>query len=192
MWQDPCRPGGTTRSPTRSTPGFADGDGDGEGDLPGLTNRLPYLADLGVDAIWVAPWYPSPLAYGGYDVTDYRDIHPLYGTLADAEGLVAAAHETVSASSSTWSPTTPRPSTPGSPRRRSTQARRSATDTYSATDGEPTATGRRTTGSVPSAAAWSRTGDADAPGQWYLHTFAPEQPDLDWTDTDVSRSSTTS
>ena len=72
---------------------FADADGDGEGDLVGLVSRLPYLAELGVDAIWVAPWYPSPLADGGYDVSDYRDIHPLLGTLADAEALVAAAHE---------------------------------------------------------------------------------------------------
>ena len=55
--------------------------------------RLPYLADLGVDAIWIAPWYPSPLADGGYDVTDYCDIHPLFGTLADADALLATAHE---------------------------------------------------------------------------------------------------
>ena len=71
---------------------FADGDGDGEGDLTGLTSRLPYLGDLGVDALWIAPWYPSPLADGGYDVTDYRGIHPLLGDLADAEEMLEAAH----------------------------------------------------------------------------------------------------
>jgi len=71
---------------------FADGDGDGTGDLAGLRSRLPYLTDLGVDAVWVNPWYPSPLRDGGYDVADYRDINPLFGTLAEAEALIADAH----------------------------------------------------------------------------------------------------
>jgi alpha-glucosidase len=71
---------------------FADSNGDGQGDLEGLRGRLPYLADLGVDAVWIAPWYPSPMADGGYDVSDYRDIHPMFGTLADADRLVADAH----------------------------------------------------------------------------------------------------
>jgi alpha-glucosidase len=57
---------------------FADGNGDGVGDIAGLRDRLPYLAQLGVDAIWINPWYPSPLADGGYDVADYREIEPLY------------------------------------------------------------------------------------------------------------------
>ena len=60
---------------------FADGDGDGIGDLAGIRSRLPYLRDLGVDAIWITPFYPSPMADGGYDVADYRDIDPLFGTL---------------------------------------------------------------------------------------------------------------
>jgi alpha-glucosidase len=64
---------------------FADGNGDGVGDLAGVRARLPYLRDLGVDAIWFTPWYPSPMADGGYDVSDYRDIDPLFGTLAEAE-----------------------------------------------------------------------------------------------------------
>ena len=72
---------------------FADADGDGTGDVDGIIDRLPYLAQLGVDAIWVSPWYTSPLADGGYDVADYRDIHPDFGTLADADRFVAAAHE---------------------------------------------------------------------------------------------------
>ena len=72
---------------------YADADGDGVGDLPGITSRIPYLRDLGVDAIWVSPFYTSPQADGGYDVADYRDIEPRYGTLADAERLVAEAHE---------------------------------------------------------------------------------------------------
>ena len=70
---------------------FADGNGDGTGDLAGLRERLPYLRDLGVDAIWVTPWYVSPLADGGYDVADYRDIDPAFGTLAEAEDVIAEA-----------------------------------------------------------------------------------------------------
>ena len=71
---------------------FADHDGDGTGDVRGIIDRLPYLADLGVDAIWVSPWYPSPLADGGYDVSDYRDILPEFGRLSDAGEFIAAAH----------------------------------------------------------------------------------------------------
>src|SRR5918998_6014623 len=71
---------------------FADGNGDGIGDLAGLRSKLPYLRELGVDAIWVNPWYPSPMADAGYDVADFRDIEPAYGTLAEAEQLIAEAH----------------------------------------------------------------------------------------------------
>jgi alpha-glucosidase len=71
---------------------FADADGDGTGDVNGIRARLPYLADLGVDAIWISPWYPSPLLDGGYDVSDYRDINPEFGTLADADALITEAH----------------------------------------------------------------------------------------------------
>jgi len=71
---------------------FADGNGDGTGDLTGLRSRLPYLARLGVDAVWVTPWYPSPMADGGYDVADYRAIDPVFGTLAEAEKLIEEAH----------------------------------------------------------------------------------------------------
>src|SRR6476659_10904593 len=70
---------------------FADGNGDGEGDLAGVRARLPYLRDLGVDALWFNPWYPSPQADNGYDIVDYRQVDPAYGTLADAEELIAAA-----------------------------------------------------------------------------------------------------
>ena len=71
---------------------FADADGDGTGDVNGIRARLPYLAELGVDAIWISPWYPSPLLDGGYDVADYRDINPEFGTLADADALITEAH----------------------------------------------------------------------------------------------------
>ena len=72
---------------------FADGDGDGLGDIAGIRSKLPYLADLGVDAIWINPWYPSPMADAGYDVSDYRAVEPRFGTLEEAEALIAEAHE---------------------------------------------------------------------------------------------------
>ena len=72
---------------------FADGNGDGTGDLAGLRSRLPYLQRLSIDAIWVNPWFPSPLNDGGYDVADYRDINPAYGTLEEAKALIAEARE---------------------------------------------------------------------------------------------------
>ncbi|HEU4676598.1 MAG TPA: alpha-amylase family glycosyl hydrolase, partial [Motilibacteraceae bacterium] len=72
---------------------FADSDGDGIGDLEGLRSRLPYLRRLGVDAVWINPFYPSPMADGGYDVADYRDIEPVFGTLEQADVLVREAHE---------------------------------------------------------------------------------------------------
>lgn len=71
---------------------FADSDGDGVGDLVGLRERLGYIADLGADAIWLCPWNPSPMVDGGYDVSDYCDINPLFGTLEDARALIADAH----------------------------------------------------------------------------------------------------
>ena len=70
---------------------FADGNGDGTGDLAGLRNRIPYLVDLGVDAVWINPWYRSPMRDGGYDVADYRAIDERFGTLADAEAFIDEA-----------------------------------------------------------------------------------------------------
>src|SRR5439155_2502576 len=71
---------------------FADSDGDGFGDLPGLTARLDHVADLGADAVWLSPFYPSPQADAGYDVSDYRDVDPMFGSLADFDALLARAH----------------------------------------------------------------------------------------------------
>ena len=71
---------------------FMDSNGDGVGDLPGITGRLDYLRDLGADALWLSPIYPSPMADFGYDVADYTGIHPLFGTLADFDRLLAEAH----------------------------------------------------------------------------------------------------
>ena len=71
---------------------FADANGDGTGDVEGIRSRIPYLAKLGVDAIWMNPWYPSPLLDGGYDVADYRSIAPMFGSLDDAQALIEDAH----------------------------------------------------------------------------------------------------
>jgi alpha-glucosidase len=71
---------------------FMDGDGDGVGDLPGLLDRLEYLTWLGVDALWLSPVHPSPMVDFGYDVSDYLDVDPVFGTLEDLDRLVAAAH----------------------------------------------------------------------------------------------------
>ncbi|HNW92726.1 MAG TPA: alpha-amylase family glycosyl hydrolase, partial [bacterium] len=71
---------------------FADGSGDGTGDFRGLRQRLPYLRDLGVTALWVLPFYPSPLRDDGYDIADYTGVHPAYGTLADAREFIEVAH----------------------------------------------------------------------------------------------------
>ena len=72
---------------------FADSDGDGLGDIPGVTSRMGYLADLGVDAVWLSPFYPSALADGGYDVADYRNVAPELGTLDDFDAMVAGSKE---------------------------------------------------------------------------------------------------
>jgi alpha-glucosidase len=71
---------------------FADSGGDGVGDIAGMRARLGYLRDIGVDAVWINPWYVSPMVDGGYDVADYRDIDPVFGTLADAEDYIREAH----------------------------------------------------------------------------------------------------
>ncbi len=163
---------------------FADGNDDGEGDLIGLIDRLPYLAQLGVDALWIAPWYPSPFADGGYDVSDYRSIHPLFGTLDDAERLLDEAHRSglrviidlVANHTSSQHPwfAEALASESGCPAR----ARYFFRD------------GRGTRGELPpnnwisafGGPAWTRESDS---GQWYLHTFAPQQPDLDWDSSEV-------
>ena len=162
---------------------FADGSGDGVGDLAGVRAGLGYLADLGVDAIWLSPWYPSPQADAGYDVADYRDIDPLFGTLAEAEALIDEAHEAgirtiidiipnhVSAEHPWF--TAALAAAPGSPERDLFWFRPGrGEDGDEPPNGWLSNFGGRT---------WSRTTSPDGtPGDWYLHLFAPEQPDLNW------------
>jgi alpha-glucosidase len=157
---------------------FADSDGDGVGDLAGIRSRLPYLAELGVDAVWVTPFYPSPMADGGYDVADYRDVDPLFGTVADAEELVRAAHAlglrlivdlvpNHTSDRHAWFQAA-LAAGPGSPERGRYvfRAGRGPGGAEPPTDWQ----------SVFGGPAWRRVPD----GEWYLHLFAPEQPDLNW------------
>ncbi|QDW63732.1 alpha-amylase family glycosyl hydrolase [Oerskovia sp. KBS0722] len=177
---------------------FADGNGDGIGDLPGVTARLPHLKALGIDAVWLSPFYRSPQKDAGYDVSDYRDVDPLFGTLADFDEMLATAHgmgirvivdvvPNHTSDQHAW-----------------------FTEALAAPEGSPARArylfrdGKGENGELPpnnwqsifGGPAWTRvTAGADAhvvtgaegevPGQWYLHMFDSTQPDLDWTNPEV-------
>ena len=162
---------------------FADSNGDGEGDLNGVRSRLDYLQDLGVDALWLSPFYVSPMTDGGYDVADPCDVDPRFGTLADFDAMVAAAHErgirvTVDlvpnhfSDQHVWFQQALR-SAPGSPER----ARFHFSDGTGVDGAQPP----NNWPSVFGGPAWTRVGD----GQWYLHLFAAEQPDVNWGNPEV-------
>jgi rhamnogalacturonan endolyase len=149
---------------------FADGDGDGIGDIAGLESRLGYLRELGVDALWINPWYVSPMADGGYDVADYRQIDPAFGSLQDAERLIEAAHRfglriivdlvpNHTSDQHPWFQEALR-SEPGSPARERFHFQDEPNNWQSRFGGP----------------AWSQVDD----GQSYLHLFDASQPDLNW------------
>ena len=157
---------------------FADANGDGVGDVAGIRSKIPYLAALGIDALWISPWYPSPMKDAGYDVSDYRDIEPLFGTLAEADGLISEAHE---AGIKVIIDIVPNHTSDqhvlfkqavaaaaGSPERALFVFRDGRGD-----NGELPPNDWQSTFGGP---AWTRVAD----GQWYLHLFTPEQPDVDW------------
>lgn len=169
---------------------FADGNGDGIGDLSGVRARLPYLKSLGVDALWFTPWYESPLADGGYDVQDYRRIDPRFGSLEEAEQLIAEALEHGIRTIVDIVPNhisdrhewfrQALAAEPGSPERerfwfhpgRGAGGEEMPTNWVSSFQGE----------------TWTRTRNPDGtPGEWYLHLFTPQQPDLNWNHPDVRR-----
>ncbi|GAA2392717.1 glycoside hydrolase family 13 protein [Nonomuraea africana] len=141
---------------------FADGNGDGTGDLVGLRERLGYLSELGVDAIWLSPFYTSPLNDGGYDVADYRDVDSRFGTLADFDAMIADAHalgirvivDIVPNHTSSEHP----------------WFKAGLRDRYIFRD-QP-----NDWESIFGGPAWTQVED----GQWYLHLFDPTQPDLNW------------
>jgi len=159
---------------------FADGNGDGVGDLAGVTARIPYLARLGVDAIWLTPHYPSPWADGGYDISDHMSVHPDFGTLEDFDELLDAAH---AAGVRVLIDVVPNHVSEQHPWFRDALA------------GVPGARDRfhfrapRQDGSLPNnwqslfgGPAWTRD---EASGLYYLHLFSPQQPDLNWDHPDV-------
>ncbi|MDL5350900.1 glycoside hydrolase family 13 protein [Microbacterium sp. zg-YB36] len=162
---------------------FADADGDGIGDLRGILSRVDYLASLGIDAVWLSPFYPSPLADGGYDVADYRNVDPRLGTLEDMDELIAVLHERgirvvvdiVPNHTSDRHPWFQEALAAG----RGSEAR----ERYIFRDGAGPQGAEPPTDwvSMFGGPAWAPAGD----GQWYLHTFAVEQPDLNWDRPDV-------
>ena len=167
---------------------FADGDGDGLGDIAGLRSRLPYLADLGVDAVWINPWYPSPMKDAGYDVSDFRDIEPVFGTLAAAQAMIGEAHNlglrvlldivpNHMSDRHAWFQQA-LAAGPGSAQR----ARFIFRDGHGPGGDERPNDWRSGFGGP----AWTRVTEADGlPGQWYLHLFTPGQPDLNWSNPEV-------
>ena len=167
---------------------FADSNGDGIGDLRGIRDRIPYIASLGVDAIWLNPCFPSPQIDHGYDVADYFDIEPAYGDLADFDALVAAAHEhgirilmDVVPNHCSWDHAWFKAAVaagPGSPERKRFYFR----------------PGRGTNGELPpnnwgaifGGSAWTRVTEPDGkPGEWYLGIFTAAQPDWNFDSPDV-------
>ncbi|MFV0634477.1 alpha-amylase family glycosyl hydrolase, partial [Demequina sp.] len=167
---------------------FADSSGDGIGDLAGITSRLDHLAALGVDAIWLSPFYTSPQKDAGYDVADFTDVDPLFGTLEDADRMIARAHElglrvivdivpNHTSDAHAWFQAA-LASAPGSAER----ARYIFRDGRGVDGNEPPNNWE----SVFGGPAWTRLTDRDGtPGQWYLHLFDSSQPDLDWTNEEV-------
>jgi len=167
---------------------FADSNGDGKGDVEGIRSRLPYLKKLGIDAIWITPWYPSPQKDHGYDVSDFMNIEPDYGNLKDAELLIKEAHAmgirviidlvpNHSSDQHEWFQAALK-AKPGSMER----------NRYIFRDG------KGANGELPpnnwqavfGGPAWQRITEADGkPGQWYLHLFAVEQPDFNWENDEV-------
>lgn len=164
---------------------FADGNGDGTGDIAGLRNRLDYIRDLGVDAIWVNPWYESPLHDGGYDVSDYRKIDERFGSLSEAEQFIAEAHDRGIRVIVDIVPNHTSSAHPWFAEALASTADSPSRDRYIFREGSGP------DGSLPpndwtsvfGGSAWERVDD----GQWYLHLFDVEQPDLNWNNDEVRK-----
>lgn len=164
---------------------FFDGNGDSLGDLVGVQSKLPYLKKLGINAIWLSPFYPSPQHDSGYDVADQRDVDPMYGTLSDAQSLIDASHELdikvmvdlvpnhVSIDHPWFQAALASP--PGSKERARfhfLDAGEQPPNNWVSMFGGP---------------AWTQITEANGElGQWYLHVFDSSQPDLNWTNPDVA------
>ena len=162
---------------------FKDVNGDGLGDIAGVTEKMDYLKNLGIDAIWLSPFYPSDLADGGYDVIDYRNVDPRLGTMADFDAMAAAAHE---AGIKVIVDIVPNHT---SNKHKMFIEALAAGRGSAARDRYIFRDGRGEHGELPpndwqslfGGPAWQQVDD----GQWYLHMFAKEQPDLNWKNPDV-------
>ncbi|MDQ2847208.1 MAG: glycoside hydrolase family 13 protein [Actinomycetota bacterium] len=169
---------------------FADGNGDGIGDLPGITTRLPALAELGVDAVWLSPFYSSPQADAGYDVADYCDVDPLFGTLDDFDTMLAKAGELELRVIVDLVPNHSSDEHPWFTGALAAAAGSSERGRYLFRDGVGPGGDLPPNNwvSVFGGPAWTRTTNPDgSPGQWYLHIFDVKQPDLDWTNPEVQQ-----
>ncbi|SFT44205.1 glycoside hydrolase family 13 protein [Arthrobacter sp. ov118] len=167
---------------------FSDSNGDGLGDIKGITAKVPYLKQLGIDAVWLSPFYPSALADGGYDVDDYRDVDPKLGTLEDFDEMSAALH---AAGIKLIADIVPNHSSNRHEWFREALASprgSAARDRYIFRDGQGE------NGEIPPSdwesvfggPAWERITEPDGtPGQWYMHIFAKEQPDLNWANREI-------
>jgi alpha-glucosidase len=172
---------------------FADANGDGMGDLLGVTARLPYLQKLGVDAIWLSPFYKSPQADAGYDVADYRQVDPMFGRLEDFDGMLRQAHSlglkvivdlvpNHTSDEHAWFQEA-LAAAPGS----------AARERYMFRPGKDQVAGSGAGNLAPNnwksifgGPAWTRTTNPDgSPGDWYLHLFDTKQPDLNWENPEV-------
>lgn len=172
---------------------FADANGDGMGDLRGVTSRLPYLNQLGINAIWLSPFYKSPQADAGYDVADYREVDPLFGTLADFDEMLQTAHRlgakvivdlvpNHTSDEHVWFQEA-LASASGSAERERYLFRPGKESTPGSGDGQ---LAPNNWVSIFGGPAWTRTTDADGkPGEWYLHLFDTKQPDLNWENPEV-------
>ncbi|MFE0100761.1 glycoside hydrolase family 13 protein [Streptomyces sp. NPDC059009] len=157
---------------------YADGNGDGIGDIAGIRARLAHIRDLGADAVWISPWYVSPMADAGYDVADYRAVDPLFGTLAEAEALIGEAHGLGLRLIVDLVPNH------CSERHPWFQEALAAAPGAAPRDLFHFRPGKGEHGELPpndwqsffGGPAWHRLGD----GEWYLHMFAPQQPDWNW------------
>ncbi len=169
---------------------FADANGDGMGDLKGITSRVPYLKELGVDAVWLSPFYPSQLADGGYDVDDYRDVDPRIGTLDDFAEMSAALHEAGiklvvdivpnhSSDQHRWFK-----EAVAAGRGSKERERYIFRDGLGPNGDEPPSHWPAAFGGI----MWDRVTEPDGtPGQWYFHIFTKEQPDWNWNHPDVHK-----
>ena len=160
---------------------FQDSNGDGIGDLAGIINRLPYVASLGVDAIWISPFFPSPMLDFGYDVMHYRDVDPMFGTLADFDALIERAHDlrlrvmidlVISHTSDQHRWFRESRSSQDNPR----------ADWYVWADAKPDGTPPNNWLSIFGGSAWEWDGERM---QYYLHNFLSEQPDLNFHNPEV-------